>query len=192
MAHFCGHYRNAVSGKVAASVLEPTAFGAETFCKGKRRLTKIVSGLDHSVALTTDGKVWAWGDAECGKIGRMIKSRAKHEQSRKIEQVGAKNAVDVWCGGHSSFYKNNKGVTFAWGLNNHGQLGIGHKENVCAPTRLYWPEEAEVLVEVAGGEHHTVARTEKGSVYCWGRNDEGQCGVGDLFGQYRREEAAKE
>ncbi len=120
VAYFCGHFRNAVQGKVGKSVLEPTAFGSEVFCKGKRRLNKIVSGLDHSVALTNDGRVWAWGDAESGKIGRIIKSRAKHEQSRKIEQVGAKNAVDVWCGGHASFYKNNKGVTFAWGLNNHG------------------------------------------------------------------------
>jgi hypothetical protein len=24
-------------------------------------------------------------------------------------------------------------------------------------------------------------------VLCWGRNDEGQCGVGDLFGDYSRE-----
>ena len=116
----------------------PTEFGADTFCKGKRRLTKIVSGLDHTVALTTDNKVWAWGDAECGKIGRMLKGRNKHNQSRKIEQVGAKKAVDIWCGGHSSFYLNNKGQLFSWGLNNHGQLGIGHKENVCNPTRVLW------------------------------------------------------
>ena len=57
-------------------MLKPTRFGDETFNKGKRRLIKIVSGLDHSVALTNDGKVWAWGDAESGKIGRILKSRS--------------------------------------------------------------------------------------------------------------------
>jgi len=61
------------------------------------------------VALTSDGKVWAWGDAECGKIGRMSKSRSSQQQSRKIEQIGAKKAVDIWCGGDNSFYKNDKG-----------------------------------------------------------------------------------
>ena len=71
-------------------------------------------------------------------------------------------------------------------------MGIGHKENVCAPTRLYWLEEAQVLSQIAGGEHHTIALSETGRVYCWGRNDEGECGVGDLFGQYRREQAALE
>lgn len=84
-AYFCGIYRNAVQGKVGEVIKTPTAFGAETFSKGKRALVKIVSGLDHSVALTSDGKVWAWGDAESGKIGRMLKGRNKHNQSRKIE-----------------------------------------------------------------------------------------------------------
>lgn len=74
-AFFCGLYRNALEGKVNSPVQEPTLFGAESFRKGKRRLTKIVSGMDHSVALTTDGKVWAWGDPESGKIGRILKSR---------------------------------------------------------------------------------------------------------------------
>ena len=77
-AYFCGLYRNAVQGKVGDAIKTPTQFGDASFNKGKRRLVKIVSGLDHSVAMTTDGKVWAWGDAECGKIGRMSRTRDKH------------------------------------------------------------------------------------------------------------------
>jgi len=191
-AFFCGLYRSAVSGKVGDAIKTPTLFGAESFHKGKRRLSKIASGLDHSVALTSDGKVWAWGDPESGKIGRVLKSRSQNLQSRKIEQVGAKRAVNIWCGGHASFYLNDKGVLFAWGLNNHGQLGIGHKDNVCAPTRVHWAGGDEEVVEVAGGEHHTIALTKSAHVYCWGRNDEGECGVGDLFGKYRREQAQLE
>ena len=34
--------------------------------------------------------------------------------------------------------------------------------------------------------------TTSGRVYCWGRNDEGECGVGDLFGKYRKEQAILE
>ena len=52
--------------------------------------------------------------------------------------------------------------------------------------------EQEEAMEVAGGEHHTIALTKSGRVYVWGRNDEGECGVGDLFGKYRREQAILE
>ena len=123
-----------MSGRTYDPVRKPTQFGQGVFKKGKSQLVKVVSGAHHSLALTSDGKVFAWGDAESGKIGRDLKSRRRNEQAMKIESVGARNAVDVFCGNHASFYLNKKGQLFAWGLNNHGQLGIGHKINTCVPT----------------------------------------------------------
>lgn len=100
-------------------VATPTPFGTKVF-KGK--LAKLASGTDHTLALTRDGKVYAWGDAECGKIGRLLLSRGrdKNQDALKIQSVGAKHAVDVFCGGHTSFYKTKKNQLFAFGLNNHG------------------------------------------------------------------------
>lgn len=48
------------------------------------------------------------------------------------------------------------------------------------------------MVSIAGGEHHTVAVTAEGKVYCWGRNDEAQCGLGDLYGDFRKQKAQQE
>lgn len=124
-------------------------------------MKKIVSGAHHSLALTTDKKVFAWGDAESGKIGRMLNSRAKNVQAMKIESVGARDVVDVFCGNHSSFCINSKGSVFAWGLNNHGQLGIGNKMNTCTPTLVKVLEGLGVK-NIAGGEHHTIACTKDG------------------------------
>ena len=45
------------------------------------------------------------------------------------------------------------------------------------------------MVQLEGGEHHTIALTEDGQVYVWGVNGEGEAGVGDLFGKYTREQA---
>lgn len=45
---------------------------------------------------------------------------------------------------------------------------------------------------IAGGEHHTIAVTHDGRVFCWGRNDEAQCGLGDLYGDYRKRKAHEE
>lgn len=101
----------------------PAEFGKETW--SKHPLVKIVSGENHSLALTKDKKIFGWGCAESGKIGRLIKSRRKHEQAMNIEAIGAKDPVDIFCTNMSSFFINSKGSVFAWGLNNHGQLGLG-------------------------------------------------------------------
>ena len=82
---------------------------------------------------------------------------------------------------------NESGQLYAWGLNNHGQLGIGYKgESTHLPTLVQWDEadKDQKVANVDGGEHHTICLTEEGRVYVWGRNDEGQCGVGDLFGNH--------
>jgi len=38
----------------------------------------------------------------------------------KLEKIGAKKAIDIFCGNHCSFYINKNHEVFAWGLNNHG------------------------------------------------------------------------
>jgi alpha-tubulin suppressor-like RCC1 family protein len=84
----------------------PQEFGQDTWKKSK--LIKVASGAHHSLAMTADGKVYGWGDAESGKIGRMSQSRHRIAQSMKIESVGTKDAVDIFCGNHTSFYKSKK------------------------------------------------------------------------------------
>jgi alpha-tubulin suppressor-like RCC1 family protein len=44
-------------------------------------------------------------------------------------------------------------------------------------------------VSADGGENHSIALDDQGKVYCFGLNDEGQCGVGDTFGDYRKKVA---
>jgi len=179
-----------MSGKFHEGVRVPTRIGSTLFNeKSKERLRKVASGAHHTLALTQEGKIYAWGDPESGKLGRVLNTRNKDHQALMIERVGAKNAVDVFAGNHHSFYINKKGEVLAWGLNNHGQLGVGHKENLAMPTVV---KGLEGVVMMAGGEHHSIAVTAEGKVYCWGRNDEGQCGRGDLYGQYKRRKAQEE
>lgn len=43
----------------------------------KVRVRKVASGAHHTLALTTDGKIYAWGDPESGKLGRILNTRNK-------------------------------------------------------------------------------------------------------------------
>ena len=53
-----------------------------------------------------------------------------------FEKIAAKKAKDIFCGNCHSFYINKDNQVFSWGLNNHGQLGIGNKFNTTTPTRI--------------------------------------------------------
>jgi RCC1 and BTB domain-containing protein len=64
----------------------------------------------------------------------MLNTRNKNQQALRIEKVHARKAKDIFCGNYHSFYVNDQGQVFAWGMNNHGQLGIGTRENTCIPT----------------------------------------------------------
>lgn len=160
----------------------------------KTILKKVVSGANHTLALTNCGKVIGWGDPESLKIGRATKTRQKEEDALKIEKIAAKNAIDIFCGNHHSFYINNKKQVFAWGLNNWGQLGIGSRLNTAIPVRVREldPYEEDYVVQIEGGEHHSIALTKDGVVYTWGLNDEGQLGLGDTKGAYLKEKRLKE
>lgn len=58
------------------------------------------------MALTTQGKIYAWGDPESGKLGRVLKTRNKNNNALMIEKIFARDAVDVYAGNHHSFYVN--------------------------------------------------------------------------------------
>lgn len=74
------------------------------------------------------------------------------------------------------------GTVLCWGLNTDGQLGDGTMENSAST------EDGKSMSAVAGidsavrvasgGESHTCAILEGGSVTCWGLNDRGQLGNG--------------
>lgn len=110
-----------------------------------------------------------------------------------MKKIGAKNAIDIFCGKFHSFYVSEDKRVFAWGMNNHGQLGINSKAFKATPTHVpdMDPYEGDYFINLVGGEHHTIGLMQSGCVYCFGNNEEGQIGLGDIFGEYDRKKRAE-
>lgn len=55
---------------------------------------------------------------------------------------------------------------FAFGLNNYGQLGVGptERESEFEPEQVLDLDASESIIEIAGGEHHSMILTDKGKV----------------------------
>jgi regulator of chromosome condensation len=91
----------------------------------------------------------------------------------KIKQIA--------CGAFHSFSIDEDSLVYAWGLNNFGQTGItdgAGEDDAVIPT----PTAVESLRpckirEIAGGERHSIACTDDGKLFIWGRCDEGQAGI---------------
>jgi regulator of chromosome condensation len=155
----------------------PARIGEEEF--KNKAISKVLSGGNHTLILA-EGKAYAWGDPDTCVLGRMPTARRRLQQGLIIEGV-SKNVLDIYTGGYHSFMKKvkvnkkkNEITTFyfAWGLNNYGQLGIGNLENSVVPTEIIELRNKNIK-DIKGGEHHTIAITEDGEIYAWGRNDDG-------------------
>ncbi|KAL3892546.1 MAG: hypothetical protein SGPRY_015028, partial [Prymnesium sp.] len=86
----------------------------------------------------------------------------------------------VYGGAYHSFVLTSRGNVYAFGLNNMGQLGLGDLAvgSTATPTLVTALEEKGVC-QLVGGEHHSLALTEDGEVYAFGRGDSGQLGLND-------------
>jgi regulator of chromosome condensation len=154
--------------------------------KGKRAV-QIASGVNHLVVLLADGDVHVLGDGEQGVLGRIQRTRHRRTGLAACDRVvlpprrrgapGKVRATAVFAGEYHCFAVTADGDVYAWGLNNFGQLGLGHTE-ACVGAQLVEPLCGREVVQLAGGEHFSLALTARNEVFAFGRGDSGQLGGG--------------
>lgn len=77
----------------------------------------------QTVAIGTDGSVWAWGDGSRGQLGRG--SRAGSDRPVRVAVPTGVRFASVSSGGYTSYAIDRSGRLWAWGGNQNGQLGTG-------------------------------------------------------------------
>jgi len=172
----CG---NGARGRLGVGDTEGTA--VPTLVRGElqgRKVLQVVAGGCHTLCVTEDGTVLAFGHNGDGRLGlgvtgpRNVPTLLRGElENKSVMQVAAGN-------GHSMFVTED-GLVFACGDNSHGQLGIGDTEDRPVPTLVAGQLQGKTAVYVAAGDSHTLCITEDGTLLSWGYNGSGQLGVGD-------------
>ena len=130
----------------------------------------VSAGLLHTVAVKTDGTLWAWGNNGSGQLG----DGTTTNRSTPV-QVGTSTAwASVAAGGTHTVALRTDGTLWAWGDNLRGELGDGTTTARSAPAQVgtaHW-------ASVAAGQHHTVAIKADHTLWSWGWNSLGQVGDG--------------
>jgi alpha-tubulin suppressor-like RCC1 family protein len=71
-------------------------------------------------------------------------------------------------------------TVYCWGGDGEGELGDGGTDlSVQTPVRANIPySPSNPVIDIEAGAYHACALLQNGAVYCWGRNDRGQLGIG--------------
>lgn len=142
-------------------------------------IIQIVAGKDHILALDSKGLVYAWGNGQQFQLGRKILERSIMS-SLEPRSFGLKNIKFIGSGEFHSFAITTDGKVLSWGLNQYGQCGIDMNIEdgavVNKPTEIKTLKDKNIIF-ITGGEHHSVAISENGDIYTFGRYDMKEIGI---------------
>ncbi|PCH96757.1 MAG: hypothetical protein COB85_03275 [Bacteroidetes bacterium] len=139
----------------------------------------VAAGDNHTLALRSDGTVWAWGDNGSGQVGDGTGTSQRNLPVKVVNIGGSDSLTDIVAiaagGDHSLAIKSN-GTAVAWGDNSSGQLGDGSKTDRNAPVFITGIDAGQVAIAVSGGSCVTMLLQGNGRVKTCGCDDAGQLG----------------
>ncbi|MBS1534699.1 MAG: T9SS type A sorting domain-containing protein [Bacteroidetes bacterium] len=139
--------------------------------------SQIAAGEYHTLAIKSDGTLWAWGNNDYGQLGDGTTINKSIPT-----QIGSDTdwmAIDA-AGSNSMALKSN-GTLWAWGNNNLGLIGDGnHGDGVfnTLPTQIGFDTD---WVKFA---IKSFAIKSNGTLWGWGYNLDGRLGTGDNLPHY--------
>lgn len=128
-----------------------------------------------------------WGNGQQAQLGRRIIERRK-TNALVPERLALRKIVLIGTGSYHSFAVDKDGRVYAWGLNSLHQTGVSEEDGGDEPI-IWSPTEVTSLspkalggrriVQISGGEHHTLFLLSDGTVYGCGRCDGFEIGLGE-------------
>jgi alpha-tubulin suppressor-like RCC1 family protein len=153
----------------------------------------IAIGTNFSLALKSDGTVWAWGNNDNWQLGDgTITARSTPVQVCDVGQTDCATnpltgVIAIAAGGQHSLALKSNGTVVAWGRNGDGQLGNGTTTGQNTPVQVCDTGQTDCttnpltgVIAIAGGGNHSLAAKSNGRVWAWGRNGDGQLGDSTL------------
>lgn len=156
----------------AGQLLKSVDSNLKNFSVVREGIVSVSAGRTHALAVTTEGKVVAWGSNGYGQLGS---GGTVFETEKPVAVTGMNNALSVTVGGGGSFALVVKSDHSLWacGINDRGQLGNGTTQGS--------DEYIKIMDDVSkaeAGENFAFAVKQDGTLWAWGANDRGQLGDG--------------
>ncbi|KAG0298951.1 hypothetical protein BGZ98_010406 [Dissophora globulifera] len=169
------------------TTLLPTT--ATTTTTAAVRFTRIWAGEAHFLSLAEDGTLYSWGSGRHSQLGHG--DLVSEPEPKSIESLQGIRIIDATCGASFNFALSEAGDVYGFGLNDHGQLGLGHpsshslngvRRNTAYPQLVdFYDDSQEELIEVhvvkvVCGGSHAVVLDDQGNAWGCGWAKHGQLG----------------
>jgi len=139
------------------------------------RVVDVEAGLNHVLALESDGTVWAWGHNFSGQLG----DGTRVDQPSPVKVKGLHDIRAVGAGDAFSVVLQSDGSVLAWGNNQSGQLGDGNAPiDHAAPAVVHGLGPGSGVIAIAVGKSQALVLKADGSVWGWGNGTAGELGDG--------------
>ena len=170
-------------GNGTTTTTAPTGIAAPNKVPGLGTVTMMALGLENTCAMSS-GTLKCWGDNSYGQLG--VGSFTPFQSATPVSvSLGASpptiTAIDA--GYDNNCLLTSAGVVNCWGFDLYGDLGNGMTPPSSYPQGLPTPgpiSGTQVASSFASGYDNSCLINGSGAIYCWGRNDEGQLGIGSL------------
>ena len=134
-----------------------------------------VSAGTASAAITLTGQLYAWGRNNNGQVG----DGTALDTSSPVQIGALTNWSQVSTGGNHTVAVKTDGTLWSWGGNSVGQLGDNTTASKSSPVQIgaltTW---SQVSAGLSFTQPHTAAVKTDGTLWAWGRNNDGKLGDG--------------
>lgn len=154
----------------------PVRLDLSNLDNGRVTWTRVRTGEYHSGALTSNGKIYTWGQNTAGQLGLGHMERVK--MPTLVKSLSAGKCLDVALGASFCVCAMDNSETLAWGQNSHGQLGVGDTESRSTPTVIV-ALRGVALAHISCGGRHVVSLDSQSRLWAWGDNAGGALCLGD-------------
>ncbi|TYA10180.1 S-layer protein [Paenibacillus faecis] len=141
----------------------------------------VAGGGYFSVALLNDGTVWTWGRGAYGKLG----NGASDNQYRAVQVIQSDGSPLTQVHSIASAYDHtlalkDDGSVWGWGSNSSNQLTDYYDISIQRAVRIKASNGSYLtdVKAVGGGDYHSMALKEDGTVWAWGYGGFGALGNG--------------
>jgi len=149
-------------------------------------IAAIAAGGDFSLALAQDGTLWAWGNNAAGQLGLGNRQDTPVLLPQRLPQSAGMDIRAIAAGTAFALALDARGMVYAWGENNQGQLGREQSD-------AFQPDIVRGLPPIAAlaaGGAFALALGQDGSLWAWGQNDRGQLGDGTTTSHAKPQQVA--